>query len=120
MTLRATNARERASRFLTDEVGDLLWCGMVDQRAYWDAADSKTFTHPLAPDWLGRIGKSDRILDFGCGYGRLCRELDGLGFRNVLGVDTSSRMIARAKRDLPHLGFRLIDGTNLNCEPDSF
>jgi len=43
------------------------------------------------PQWLlplrGRIDFSSRILDYGCGRGKLLRELQIFGFRNLVGAD---------------------------------
>ncbi|MEM7103470.1 MAG: class I SAM-dependent methyltransferase [Bacteroidota bacterium] len=40
-------------------------------------------------------GQSDRILEIGCGKGRLSREIAGLG-NEILGIDLSPKMIASA------------------------
>jgi ubiquinone/menaquinone biosynthesis C-methylase UbiE len=49
------------------------------------------------------------VLDVGMGTGRLCAELDRLGWR-VSGVDLSPGMVAAARRRLPHLAERLVEG----------
>ena len=36
---------------------------------------------------------SSKVLDFGCGYGRLSKLLTNQGIKNVCGVDPSSKMI---------------------------
>jgi SAM-dependent methyltransferase len=74
-----------------------------DQRRFWDTvAASAVFTHPLDTGLLRRhVGSSARILDFGCGYGRLLGELRRQGFRNLEGVDASEAMVARARRFVP-------------------
>ena len=93
---------------------------MDDQRAYWDrAAASKTFAHPVNQRWLAAwLLPDDRILDYGCGYGRT---LDGLArqrFENTLGVDFSPPMIERGRRAYPKLDLRVIDGLPM-AEPDA-
>lgn len=91
---------------------------MDDQRRYWDQAAGKTFAHPLEPAWLMRFVKAPaRMLDYGCGYGRVVSELAALGHAGGVGVDFSAQMIARGRRDHPDLDLRLIDGLPL-AEPD--
>jgi len=84
---------------------------MERQQAYWDrVADEMTFTHPLNPDWLERfVDKKARVLDYGCGYGRSLQDLAGLGYKNAVGIDFSTRMIERARRDAPDMTFGLVE-----------
>jgi len=49
------------------------------------------------------------VLDVGMGTGRLCEELDRRGWQ-VSGVDLSPAMVAAARRRLPQLAARLIEG----------
>ena len=76
-----------------------------NQTAYWNkVAESKTFTHPLDISILRNYLRPDSvILDYGCGYGRLVKELNHAGFINVRGFDTSNALINRGKKenDLP-------------------
>jgi SAM-dependent methyltransferase len=87
-------------------------------QAYWEAnAEAHTFAHPLDFDWLAGLGKHARILDFGCGYGRLTAELAAAGWEGAVGADFSAGMIARGRRAHPGLNLRHIDGLPL-AEPD--
>jgi SAM-dependent methyltransferase len=57
-------------------------------------------TNSLADPALTAIGKlrpakTSRILDVGCGDGRLLRRLEYLGFRNLVGTDPYARPVAR-------------------------
>lgn len=73
---------------------------MLDnQKEYWDkVANTKTFTHPADPDVISKyFDKSFRILDYGCGYGRMTAELYNQGFTYIKGVDTSAELIKRGK-----------------------
>ena len=82
------------------------------QTEYWDqiAAD-RVFSHPLNLDLFRRlVGLKERIVDWGCGYGRTLAELHSAGYGNLLGLDASARMIARASRENPHLEFRQSTG----------
>ena len=90
---------------------------MPGQSSYWDRGAAKTFTHPLADDFLAALQPGDRILDYGCGYGRSLAQLAGLGFTNTVGVDFSREMVARGRREQPRLDLRHILRPSLD-EPD--
>jgi SAM-dependent methyltransferase len=94
----------------------------TDQIAYWDrVAGQKTFSHPPDLDLFGRHVRPDsRILDIGCGYGRLCAELAGQGYTNVVGIDSSAGMIARGKAEHPGLDLRVVQSVELPFEDGSF
>lgn len=72
---------------------------------YWDrVSNEKSFSHPLRIDWLRRyLDRAMRILDFGCGYGRILIELLRADYRNALGVDSSFGMLARGQSTAPGL-----------------
>ncbi len=81
------------------------------QRGYWDsAAASKTFTHPLDQALLAKYVAPDaRVVDYGCGQGRLCGELQEAGYTHVTGLDFSPAMIVHARQALPGMRFDVID-----------
>lgn len=73
-------------------------------------------------DYLSLIGKiieavrpveRMRLLDVGCGDGRLCHELSGRGIE-LLGVDHSVRAISFAKAFCPECRFMVCDIVNLD------
>ena len=83
--------------------------GADDQIAYWNSKGAgKTFTLPVELDWLKSLDREARILDYGCGYGRVAAELTDRGFSEVTGVDVSPALIARARRLRPDLDFEVI------------
>jgi SAM-dependent methyltransferase len=85
---------------------------------YWDQnAAAYTFAHPLNLDWLRDLPKTARILDYGCGYGRVVNELADAGWRNAIGVDFSAEMVERGRRTYPNLDLRHVTQTQL-AEPD--
>ena len=87
-------------------------------QAYWEAnAEAYSFAHPLERAWLGELAPAARILDYGCGYGRLTAELAAAGWANAVGVDFSAAMVARGRREHPQLDLRHIAGLPL-AEPD--
>lgn len=64
---------------------------------YWEnEGATKTFTHELSLKWVEDIPVDSTVLDFGCGYGRITKQLHNLGFKNIIGYDPSSMMISRA------------------------
>ncbi|MFD8725228.1 class I SAM-dependent methyltransferase [Streptomyces sp. NPDC059629] len=92
------------------------------QIAYWDTAGAtKTFTHPLHVPWLTGVNRTARVLDYGCGYGRVMAELSEHGFSEVSGVDLSPALIARGRRLRPDLRFSVLKSPpELPCAPESF
>lgn len=61
-----------------------------------------------------------KILDFGCGYGRILNELYKHGYTNSLGIDISRSMLKRGKRNYPYLNFELIGNIPLNFKSATF
>jgi SAM-dependent methyltransferase len=86
-----------------------------NQTRYWDdVAWEKTFSLPLDLEWFRSVVSPDqRILDYGCGYGRLCQELWRNGFQNLVGLDSSGEMIKRGRKAYPHLDLRTWSGPGL-------
>lgn len=84
----------------------------MNQNVYWNAvADAKKFTTVLDKELVSKyVLKNARILDVGCGYGRILNELYQMGYTDLTGIDSSENMIKRGKREYPHL--------NLISNPD--
>jgi SAM-dependent methyltransferase len=78
------------------------------QTSYWDReGTTKTFAHPVNMDWLREYLRPDaRILDYGCGYGRVAALLYKQGYRELVGVDASDGMIEKARRLHPQLSIQ--------------
>lgn len=93
-----------------------------NQTEYWDSVvDSKSFTHPIDIErFTSLVSKEQKILDYGCGYGRTCEELWRCGYRNIIGVDTSEKMIERGKKEFPYLSLQIISNSCLQFEDNSF
>jgi SAM-dependent methyltransferase len=68
-----------------------------NQTEYWNTvANQKEFTQLLNPDFLEKYFSIDgNILDYGCGYGRTVNQLMQLGYKNIIGYDTSKELIKR-------------------------
>ncbi|GAB6124343.1 class I SAM-dependent methyltransferase [Humidesulfovibrio idahonensis] len=92
------------------------------QLEYWNGTGAaKTFSHPVpVAELLEQHGPEAAVLDYGCGYGRVCAELTRAGFRNVLGVDASAALVARGKAQSPDLDLRAVTAPPLPLPPASF
>lgn len=82
------------------------------RQAYWD--DQAATAHFALAFDLARVKETvpqtARVLDLGCGYGRCLGQLAAAGYTDLHGVDPSAEMIERARRDLPHADFGVLDG----------
>jgi SAM-dependent methyltransferase len=78
---------------------------------YWNrVGPSKPFAHPVNLARLKEyLDPGCRILDFGCGYGRVAGLLWSQGYRNVIGVDPAPAMVAAARGRFPALEFQVLD-----------
>lgn len=66
-----------------------------------------------APEWpslkamLNNV-EGGRVVDLGCGYGWFCREARELGAEDVLGLDVSEKMLAKARSMTSDPGIRYV------------
>lgn len=78
--------------------------------AYWDTVGvGKTFTHPVDFAWLAEVGRDARVLDYGCGYGRVMGELSERGFSELRGVDVSAALVERGRGLRPDLDLAVLE-----------
>jgi SAM-dependent methyltransferase len=93
-----------------------------NQVDYWnDVAWKKEFTHTIDLARLRELLPLDsRILDFGCGYGRVCQELVQAGYRDVTGVDSSAEMIRRGRHEYPNLRLETLEASGLSYPANCF
>jgi ubiquinone/menaquinone biosynthesis C-methylase UbiE len=80
----------------------------------------------LTADYLSRLAIPDnaRVLEIGCGSGRITRVIAGLrGVAEVVGIDPSYVLVKEARRfcgDLPNVHFEEGDARALRHDPGSF
>ena len=87
--------------------------------SYWNSTGlTKTFTHPVHVDWLRGLAATARIIDYGCGYGRVAGLLRRHGFTGVEGFDVSAGLVERARRDHPDLRFTTLTAPPALPYPD--
>lgn len=72
---------------------------------YWSrVAGRKSFAHPLDLERFGGlVPPTARVLDVGCGWGRIVAELRDAGWAHVVGVDPAHGMIAHGRSVRPDL-----------------
>jgi SAM-dependent methyltransferase len=92
------------------------------QIKYWDSvAGKKKFTHPFdACKFRELVSKDSRILDVGCGYGRVCQTLYESGYTHVVGIDISPQMIREGLNLFPHLKMQCSRLDHMPFEENSF
>jgi SAM-dependent methyltransferase len=104
---------------------------IVNDRLDWDideflASGSDAFEQTLERDLelvcAGRPPGELRLLEIGCGIGRMTRTLAGV-FGEVHGVDVSGEMVSRGREllaDVPNAHLVETDGSTLSVFPDAF
>ncbi len=94
----------------------------ANQKKSWDeVAYSKNFTTPIQSELLHTyIKKEAKIIDVGCGYGRILNELHNLGYTNLTGIDFSEKMVERANKQHPHLNISLQNNPTIDFPDHSF
>lgn len=78
---------------------------------YWnDIGSKKVFEDPLYTEKLTPfLSKTDQIIEYGCGYGRMLRFLKSAGYDHATGFDFAPNMIQRGKQENPDLDLRLLE-----------
>ena len=88
------------------------WDAEYSDGDYTERLDTITHVahHAVILGYLSYGAKAPRVLDIGCGHGRLLQLLAGLGFSEYVGVDWSAEGIERARSLLvPHTRFEAAD-----------
>lgn len=95
---------------------------ILKPEAYWDSvAGKKEFTLPFDSDaFTNHVEKTDKILEIGCGYGRILNHLHLFGFKHLTGLDIAQQMIERGLKLYPQLNLQKHDGGPLPCPADTY
>lgn len=82
----------------------------MEAQTFWNEIGSKKdFEDPLSIDkFSSYINPESKIVEYGCGYGRLMALLEANGYQNVIGFDYAPKMLERGKKEYPHLDLRLV------------
>lgn len=78
---------------------------MTGQRDYWNGpGTAKSFTTPFPMEpFRAHVDREARILDYGCGYGRVLAQLRDQGWNDTIGLDFSAKMVRRGRKLHPDL-----------------
>ncbi len=88
------------------------WDAEYSEGDYAERLDTITHVahHAVILGYLSYGAKEPKVLDVGCGHGRLLQLLAGLGFGEYVGVDWSAQGIERARSlSIPHTRFEVAD-----------
>jgi SAM-dependent methyltransferase len=100
-------------------IHNVLEYGDPDETSFWSSGP-ENLDATLAP--FGRaIGSGDRVVEIGCGIGRMTRALAGRA-AHVTGIDVSAEMIERARvalADLENVELLVGNGRDLAGVPDA-
>ena len=91
------------------------------QRDYWNKnALTMNFTTSLdVGQFQSMVSKDALVLDVGCGYGRTLADLYGIGYKRLIGVDTSGEMVKRGKSAYPYIDMRFQKGAVIDL-PENY
>lgn len=92
------------------------------QQNSWNKVASE-ISFSLEPDFnklASLVTKDAKILDYGCGYGRVTNELHARGYDSLTGVDTSIKMVGRGLKQYPSLDLHHIESHEIPTELGKF
>eukprot|EP01007_Sphenomonas_quadrangularis_P000211 NODE_1079_length_1014_cov_53.398964_g895_i0.p1 GENE.NODE_1079_length_1014_cov_53.398964_g895_i0~~NODE_1079_length_1014_cov_53.398964_g895_i0.p1 ORF type:complete len:270 (+),score=26.03 NODE_1079_length_1014_cov_53.398964_g895_i0:32-811(+) len=93
------------------------------QKGFWNkTAGEKEFKTPFRPElWQQYVpDKSAKVLDWGCGSGRIIASLIQLGYSNVEGLENAVRVSELAKSRLPGVPIHLATSKRTSLRSESY
>lgn len=92
-------------------------------KKFWDKvahehSSTTTFDYEVFKNIVNNTNAA--ILDIGCGYGRVLRNLHALGYKNSLGIDISQKMLERGQRESPYLNLLHTKGVPFELDAKQF
>lgn len=66
------------------------------------------------------VDREAKVLDFGCGYGRIVKDLTESGYTDITGIDPSHAMVERGRKMLPEVSLLHSSEGTLPFEDQSF
>ncbi len=97
---------------------------MLDSQAlaqFWgEVGAHKQFDEDINFDWLRQCLSDDaKILDYGCGYGRLMKQLYDNGYHHVTGLDFAKEMLVKGAQYFPQGQFALSEHNDIQAQDES-
>lgn len=83
---------------------------MMNLQTFWNEVGSKkVFVDPFPLEKVeSMLEKGAKIVEYGCGYGRILQLLHEAGYSHLRGYDFAPKMIERGKELYPHLDLHAI------------
>jgi len=92
----------------------------MSHKTPWDNFPELESTTPFDIETFSKYcSKDSNIIDIGCGYGRICKLLENDGFYNITGIDSSTVLLERAKKNLSKTKIILSDTLKISLK-DNF
>jgi ubiquinone/menaquinone biosynthesis C-methylase UbiE len=91
------------------------------QTEFWDKKANTNFINPVNMEKVQQFipNKQARILEYGCGYGRVLNSLSQEGYQQLFGMDFSGKMIERGKKEYSDLNLLWIKGEDIPLADNS-
>lgn len=90
-------------------------------RSSWDDIPELISTTPFDIEMFSKYShKESSILDIGCGYGRICKQLEESGYKHIVGVDSSEILLKRASSSLIFTKLILSDALSMPLINEQF